>query len=71
VWLLERDLPKEEVPLRNYYLSDIHAIEACMTEVGCVLALDDGINLSYATWDGVFAAFIDAQFQGGTSKGSA
>jgi len=71
VWLLERDGPKQEVPLRNYFLSDVLAVEACMRETGCVLALDDGFELSYATWDSAFAAFIEAQFQGGTSEGSA
>jgi hypothetical protein len=71
VWLLESDRPKQELPLRNYFLSDVLAVEACMKETACVLALDDGFDLSYATWDGVFAAFLESQFQAGTSKGSA
>jgi hypothetical protein len=59
VWLLERDRPKQDVPQRNYFLSDVLAVEACMKETGCVLALADGFDMSYATWDAVVAAFVE------------
>ncbi len=34
-----------------------------MKEIGCVLAVAAGSNLSYATWDGVFAASLENEFE--------
>jgi hypothetical protein len=34
-------------------------VEAEMRSVGGVLAMTDGVDLSYATWDASFAEFIE------------
>ena len=66
VWLLERDWPKQGVPLSSRLGSGLEisqerlpTFEACMKEARCVLALADGIDLVYATLDGAVAAFLE------------
>ena len=72
VWLLERDWPKQGVPLSSRLGSGLErsqerlpTIEACMKEARCVLALADGIHLAYATLDGAVAVFLESQYQRG------
>lgn len=76
VWLLSHDRPSQEVPLQKRMGSDmesvcqgIHEVESLMNQIGCVLAMADGFDLGYATWDTAFANFVDSTFrrQDGTS----
>ncbi|MGD0382261.1 MAG: hypothetical protein ABSA77_01990 [Thermoguttaceae bacterium] len=69
VLLLDKVRPEQEVSLKSSLSSDlggliklIPAVEAEMKAAGCILALADGINLSYATWDGDFAKLIESEF---------
>lgn len=67
VWLLDRKAHDRAVAQCVGLDSQLEGLEKCisqtefsMTETGCVLALADGFNLSYATWDSSVAAFIES-----------
>ncbi|MBN2295889.1 MAG: hypothetical protein JXM70_25890 [Pirellulales bacterium] len=66
VWLLERDWPKQGVPLSSRLgegfersQERLPTFEACIKETRCILALADGCDLAYATLDGAVAAFLE------------
>jgi hypothetical protein len=66
ILLLDKDLTELKVPIQislppylDGLLDSIPEVEAEMRAAGGVIAMTDGVDLSYATWDGVFAEFIE------------
>jgi hypothetical protein len=66
ILLLDKDPTEQTVPVQislssfSEYLPDsIPKVEAQMRAAGGVLAMTDGGDLSYATWDAIFAEFIE------------
>jgi hypothetical protein len=77
VLLFEYGPPKIEVPPDMFLTFTVdfnealpETLEAFMRETKCVVAFGDGCGLNYATWDGSYAAFIEAQFPRETSERS-
>jgi hypothetical protein len=67
ILLLDKDPTEQTVPVQislppylDGLLEAIPKVEAEMRSAGGVLAMTDGVDLSYATWDSTFAEFIES-----------
>ncbi|MGA2061417.1 MAG: hypothetical protein ABSG67_13120 [Thermoguttaceae bacterium] len=71
ILLLDKDPIDQTVPVQislppylDGLIDSIPKVEAEMKATGGVLAMVDGVDLSYATWDAAFAEFIESEFGG-------
>ncbi len=70
IWLLDGEQPDQGARPQIGLASDLESlklgipkVEACMKDFGCVVALANGVALSYATWDAALAIFIESTVQ--------